>query len=285
MMGQLERRVEAISGEISSQAVANTLWAFATIGTKLGEQMMGLLEQRVESVAESFTAQEVSSTLWAFAEMDWRPYKAKEEERMMGLLEERVEATSATFNSHDVSKTLWAYATMKRRPGERMMELLEGRVKDLSGQFSPQNIATLVWAYEMMGRKLGERMMEFLLREQEDTESIKGKGTLLNGAQRDLPHDLFEHSSSRPVCELQCLESARGRGDGFETSCFVKRSVMCTRKGDYSDEQLTELRVQARTCRKHVEAVSACTSLSLFSLSFSLFLSCTSSLPPFFSHF
>ena len=30
MMGQLERRTEAISGEFSSQTVANTLWAWMT---------------------------------------------------------------------------------------------------------------------------------------------------------------------------------------------------------------------------------------------------------------
>jgi hypothetical protein len=36
MMGQLERRAEAISGEFKSQAVANTLWAYATMGTKPG---------------------------------------------------------------------------------------------------------------------------------------------------------------------------------------------------------------------------------------------------------
>ena len=34
MMGELERRAEAISAEFNSQNVANTLWAYATMGTK-----------------------------------------------------------------------------------------------------------------------------------------------------------------------------------------------------------------------------------------------------------
>jgi hypothetical protein len=38
MMGQLERRVEAISGEFNSQEAANTLWAFATMGTSRGSR-------------------------------------------------------------------------------------------------------------------------------------------------------------------------------------------------------------------------------------------------------
>jgi hypothetical protein len=35
--GLLEGRAEAISGEFNSQAVANTLWAYATMGRKPGE--------------------------------------------------------------------------------------------------------------------------------------------------------------------------------------------------------------------------------------------------------
>jgi hypothetical protein len=36
MMEQLERRMEVMSGEFNSQTIANTLWAFATMGTKPG---------------------------------------------------------------------------------------------------------------------------------------------------------------------------------------------------------------------------------------------------------
>jgi hypothetical protein len=45
MMGELERRAEAISGEFKPEEVANTLWAFATMGTMPGEPMMGELER------------------------------------------------------------------------------------------------------------------------------------------------------------------------------------------------------------------------------------------------
>jgi hypothetical protein len=41
MMGQVERRAEAISGEFKSQNVANTLWSYATMERKPGERMMG----------------------------------------------------------------------------------------------------------------------------------------------------------------------------------------------------------------------------------------------------
>ncbi len=36
LLPELERRAEAISGEFNTQQVANTLWAYATMGTRCG---------------------------------------------------------------------------------------------------------------------------------------------------------------------------------------------------------------------------------------------------------
>jgi len=69
VMGQLERRVEAISGEFNSQEVANTLWAFATMGLRPGGQLIGKLGRRTEAISGEFSSQEVANTLWAFATM------------------------------------------------------------------------------------------------------------------------------------------------------------------------------------------------------------------------
>ena len=66
-----ERRAEAVSGEFNSQAVANTLWAFVTMETKLGERMMGQLERLVEAISGEFKSQ--AKTLWAFTTMGTKP--------------------------------------------------------------------------------------------------------------------------------------------------------------------------------------------------------------------
>ena len=66
-MGKLERRAEAISGEFNSQNVANTLWAYATMGTKPGNLMMEKLERRVEEISGEFKPQEVASLMWAIS--------------------------------------------------------------------------------------------------------------------------------------------------------------------------------------------------------------------------
>jgi hypothetical protein len=117
MMEQLERRAEAISGEFSSQAVANTLWAYATMGRKPGERVMEQLEGRAEAISGEFKPQEVANTLWALATMGRKPG-----ERMMKKLEGRVEVISGEFNSQHVANTLWAtccfsifYAVVFRR--------------------------------------------------------------------------------------------------------------------------------------------------------------------------
>jgi hypothetical protein len=48
-MGLLEGRAQAISGQFNEQDVANTLWAYATMGRKSGQRLMGLMEGRAEA--------------------------------------------------------------------------------------------------------------------------------------------------------------------------------------------------------------------------------------------
>jgi hypothetical protein len=65
MMGQLEGRAEAIAGEFNSQGIANTMWAYATMGTKPRKRMMGQLDRRAEAIAEKFNSQDIANTMWA----------------------------------------------------------------------------------------------------------------------------------------------------------------------------------------------------------------------------
>ena len=47
-MRVLEGRAEAVAGTIKAQAVANTLWAYATMGREPGGGMMSALEGRAQ---------------------------------------------------------------------------------------------------------------------------------------------------------------------------------------------------------------------------------------------
>jgi len=53
-----EGRAEAMAGTFNAQAVANTLWAYATIGREPGPGLMRELDGRSERLAGTFKAQE-----------------------------------------------------------------------------------------------------------------------------------------------------------------------------------------------------------------------------------
>jgi len=63
-MRELEGRAEALAGTFNTQDVANTLWAYATMGREPKAGLMRELEGRAEAVAGTFKAQGVANTLW-----------------------------------------------------------------------------------------------------------------------------------------------------------------------------------------------------------------------------
>ena len=105
-MRVLEGRAEALAGRFNAQNVANTLWAYATMGRAPGAGLMRELEGRAEALAGLFKAQDVANTLWAYATMGRAPGAG-----LMRELGGRAEALAGTFNAQNVANTLWAYAT------------------------------------------------------------------------------------------------------------------------------------------------------------------------------
>ena len=76
---------------MKAQDVANTLWAYATMGREPGAGLMRKLEGRAEALAGTFNAQDVANTLWAYATMGWEPGAG-----LMRELEGRMEALAGT---------------------------------------------------------------------------------------------------------------------------------------------------------------------------------------------
>ena len=73
LVPKLEGRAGALAGTFNAQNVANTLWAYATMGREPGAGLMRVLEVRAEALAGTFIAQNVANTLWAYATMG-RPW-------------------------------------------------------------------------------------------------------------------------------------------------------------------------------------------------------------------
>jgi len=99
LVPQLEGRAEAVCWTFKSQDVANTLWAYATMGLAPGALLLKALEGRAEALAGTFKAQEVANTLWAYATMRQEPGVG-----LLKALEERAEALVGTFKAQDVTQ-------------------------------------------------------------------------------------------------------------------------------------------------------------------------------------
>ena len=59
LVPKLEGRAVALAGTFNAQDVANTLWAYATMGREPGAGLMRKLEGRAEALAGTFNAQEI----------------------------------------------------------------------------------------------------------------------------------------------------------------------------------------------------------------------------------
>jgi len=95
--------MRVLSGTFNAQGVANTLWAYATMGRAPGAGVMRALEGRAEAVAGTFNALEVANTLWAYATMGREPGTG-----LMRELEGRAEALAGAFNAQNMANLLWA---------------------------------------------------------------------------------------------------------------------------------------------------------------------------------
>jgi hypothetical protein len=115
LVPKLDGRAEALAGTFNSQDVANTLWAYATMGREPCLGVMRELEGQAEALAGTFNVQDVANTLWAYATMGREPGAG-----LMRELEGRAEALADTFSAQDVANTLWAACVFSilRAPGE-----------------------------------------------------------------------------------------------------------------------------------------------------------------------
>ena len=78
LLPALEGRLRAVAGESKPQAIANTLWAYATLGKRPGAGVVGALEGRLRAVAGESNPQAIANTLWAYARL------GRSEERRVG---------------------------------------------------------------------------------------------------------------------------------------------------------------------------------------------------------
>jgi len=102
-----------VAGEFIAQSIANTLWAYATLGMQPGADVVSVLEGRMGAVVGTFNAQNITITLWAYATLGMQPGAD-----VVSVLEEQAASSMDKFNAQDISNTLWAYAVFGSLPSE-----------------------------------------------------------------------------------------------------------------------------------------------------------------------
>ena len=112
----LSRQARNRMPAFNSQAVANTLWAFAKMGVEPERELVGALAGRARATAETFNSQAVANTLWAFAKMGVEP-----ERELVGALAERAYATVGEFVPVGVSMLLWALLRLRSSVSSKLL--------------------------------------------------------------------------------------------------------------------------------------------------------------------
>jgi hypothetical protein len=145
----MERRAEAISGEFNSQGVANTLWAFAKLGTKPGERMMGQLERRAESISGEFNWVSITQIMWFYART-----KGKPSETLLPHLEQQALLLTDTVKTHHLIMLFWAYATLKLRPRQELWALFQTQASKAANTLRCEQLCTFLWSVAVGGAAL-----------------------------------------------------------------------------------------------------------------------------------
>merc|ERR1719484_519766 len=117
---------------MNSQDVANTIWAYGTLGMK--PTPLAELEEAIERVAPDMNPQAVANTIWAYGTLGMKPTPLAE-------LEEAIERLAPDMNSQDVANTIWAYGTLGVPPTRRVLGKLEAALRRVVTDLIPQALS------------------------------------------------------------------------------------------------------------------------------------------------
>jgi hypothetical protein len=143
----LESAVVRATPSMVPQALANTLWAYATLGRAPEPETWRALETTAAHVAPDMVPQALANTLWAYATLGRAP-----EPETWEALETAAVRVAPSMVAQDLANTLWAYATLGRAPEPKTWRALETTAVRVAPSMVPQNLANTLWAYATLGR-------------------------------------------------------------------------------------------------------------------------------------
>ena len=104
--------------EFTSQALANTLWAFATLRW-YPARLLPSITEAIGSLVDTMTAQELANSLWAYARFAYHPGRVMAS--FLSVMERRI----SEFEGQGCTNSLWALAVLKATHSAAFVELLQ----------------------------------------------------------------------------------------------------------------------------------------------------------------
>jgi hypothetical protein len=72
-LAELEEAIERVAPDMNSQHVANTIWAYGTLGVPPTPRVIDKLEAALRRVASDMIPQGLSNIIWAYSKFGLRP--------------------------------------------------------------------------------------------------------------------------------------------------------------------------------------------------------------------
>jgi hypothetical protein len=143
LMGQLERRAEAISGEFNWMDFTETIWFYAATHLKPSEDLVRGLEARAALISEHLRNHHVIMFFWAYAEMKLTPGHA-----FMTRLQRQARVASTTLDCKQLASFFCSVADGGAAfdVDDETYAMMSARTNELAGMFHKEEQSLLIWA-------------------------------------------------------------------------------------------------------------------------------------------
>eukprot|EP00933_Yihiella_yeosuensis_P046599 TRINITY_DN4217_c0_g1_i3.p1 TRINITY_DN4217_c0_g1~~TRINITY_DN4217_c0_g1_i3.p1 ORF type:complete len:438 (+),score=71.24 TRINITY_DN4217_c0_g1_i3:973-2286(+) len=125
--------------EFRPQALANTVWSFATL-QYLNDQLMEAISRNAAPKLEQFTPQELANTGWAFA------FLAYHDKDLLEAIAMVAETKLSRFAPSELSGTAWAIATLQVA-NLPLMQAISSAAIEAIAEFSAQSLSNTAWSF------------------------------------------------------------------------------------------------------------------------------------------
>jgi hypothetical protein len=132
--------------------VANTAWAFATLGVSAPALFKKIDEKCAEiKLVENGKTQEISNTAWSFASLQ-HPARNLFQKINEHAGDGRTKGIVSKMKTQDISNTSWAMATLQY-DGSKLFEAVDARSEFLVERGNTQCLANTAFAFALIGYK------------------------------------------------------------------------------------------------------------------------------------